>query len=450
MTVTYDQTPGTKVILEAGSIQGIEVGEAEKLVIFAKGDPANGSAATNDPVQVSSVTEAENAFGAGTPIVRQVEQAINNGANPSYIYGVMPATQSVTNEAAAAVASYTLNNAPVIEDLTEITIEQDTTADGAGDTAISTEFRYDDGATAPGDADSAFLDPNTGQVEFDEAGDYYIDYKYLDWSTAIGSADKVVNESESGVFFADSDAESVASTLAGKVTALRDPDMRMVKGFAGAQPNDNSSEATPDPIYDTVNYADAVDDLPMWLFAPAREDDETNTLGGGIAGVAAGNGLQNPIYNEPLTDVIPETGKNDEGQLTHSERSDLRGAQVMPIKSESSTRIDGTISTDTAELWETDFQTVRVIDRCVIIVHEIGKAIRGKLDNEGTEEIAAQEAQDQLEELAQDGLLKQNTSDETNLYVRADDSTAQGTIALEVGVTPIQAVETFETTIVIA
>jgi len=453
MTVTYDATPGTKVILEAGSIQGIEVGEEEKLVIFGKGDTTNGNANTNEPTQVTSTGDAETQFGDDSELTRALQDAIGNGANTGYLYGVGVATQSVTGEditgggdAADSSGGSAIGNVPIVEDTAEITVEDDQA------NVLDVEFHYVTGTDltnlTPG-ADTIFINPFTGEWVADTTDNYNIDYKYRDWSTGFDSADMVLNEGESGVYVALTESEDVASTLFSKATALRDPDYKMVKAFAGAQPNDDSSETPPTPIFDTANYSDALDSLAGFAVAPARQDDSTDTVLGAIGGLGAGNSLQNPIYNKPITGVDLETGQNDEGRLTHADRSNLRGAHVMPLKYEGSITVDGTLSTDETELWEVDFQTLRVIDRCALIVREIGQAIRGQLDNEGTGEIAAEEAQAQLEELANDGLLKQNTSDETNLYVREAD-TAQGTVALEMGVTPIQAVETFEATITIA
>ena len=239
MTVTYDATPGTKVILEAGSIQGIEVGEEEKLVIFGRGDTANGTAQTNDPTQVTSTGDAETKFGDDSHLTRELKKAIGNGANTSYLYGVATARQSVTDEAIAG-GSGTLGNAPIVEDAAEITVTNTTAA--VDETPV---FRYDS-PPSTGDvaADEVAINPLTGEVEAGDADDYEVDYKYEDWSTAFDSADMVLNEGESGVYIALSDTEPVASTLFSKATSLRDPDYKMVKAFAGAQPNANSSESS--------------------------------------------------------------------------------------------------------------------------------------------------------------------------------------------------------------
>ncbi|GGM64282.1 hypothetical protein J2752_000453 [Halarchaeum rubridurum] len=440
MTITYGSTPGTEVILKGQSITGVEVGMEELLVIFGRGDPSSGTAATNTPTQITSADDAETKFGADTELANGCRDALNNGANNGYLYGVMPSTTAVTGESHAGTQSFTLGNAPIIEDTAEITVT-DTTAG----TDLDVEYHYGSLAT-PSSTDTAYVNPFTGDVETDASSDFEIDYKYLEWRGAFDSADMVLNEGDSGVYVALSEAESVASALAGKAQSLRNPDYKMVKAFAGAEPNATTSESPPTPMYDTTTYEDAVDALPQWLAAPVRQDDTTETLLGALAGIGAGNALTNPILGDALTGVTLETGKNDEGRLTKADRDNLRDGQVIPIKSEGSITVDGSSSTSTEADWRRTYQTVRVVDRCVLLVKAVGDAVYGQLDTSDREQIAAQTAQGELEDLAADGLLEANTQDETNLYVRPAE-TDQGEIALEMGVTPIQAVSTFRATV---
>jgi len=445
MVVTIGQSPGTEVTLEAGAIGGISIGAEEKLVIFARGDPANGDAQTNSPVKIGAKEEAETQFGEGSHLTQLLKQAIDNGANTAYLWGVMPSTQSVTGEAVdAATQSFTLNNAPIIEDVDEITV-----TDPAGPTEYDVEFRYNSPPDTPQSAETAFVRPQSGEIETDAAADFEVDYKYLDWQAAFDAADPIVNEGESGVYFAGTDAESVASTLFSKAENLRDPAYKMVKAGAGAPPNANTEETTPDPDYNTTEYADNLDSLPGFAFAPARQDNTTDTLLGAVAGVAAGNDLQNPIRGEQLSGVDVESGSDDAALFDWGERNDLRNAQVIPIKQEGSINLDGSVSTNTSENWETDFQTVRVVDRAILVVYAVAQQIMNTLDTPGRDEIAAEEAQAQLEGMADEGLVLPNQPNEVNLFVRPVDDTPQGTIALEMGVTPVQAVDTFKTTITI-
>lgn len=443
MSVQYGQSPGTKVIVKGGSIQGIEIGEAEITVLFGHGDTASGNATVNDTVQIDSGTTAEEEFGTDSELTEALKAAIGNGADArnGYLYGVAVDTVSVTAEAVAG-GSGTLANAPLVEDTATIAV-QNTTAIAA-ETPV---FRYDSPPSTGSIAgDEVAIKPQTGEVEAGDTDDYEIDYEYYDWQSAFNAADTLLKEGESGAYFPLSDSESVASAAFSKAENLRDPDYKMVKVIAGAEPNANSSETPVTPIFDAGNYSDALNSLPGFAVAPNRQEDSTHTILGALAGVAAGNALTDPILTDELTGVSLETGNNDEGRLNHGDRQSLRDANVMPIKNEGTIEIDGSLSTDENQLWETDWQTVRVVDRCVLLIHEVAQFIRGQLDTDGVDDIAAQEAQAQLEELADDGLLK-NGEDE--LFVRPA-STGQGTVALEVGLTPIQATETFETTITVA
>ncbi|MDY6780942.1 MAG: hypothetical protein SV760_10485, partial [Halobacteria archaeon] len=407
MVVNYGSTPGVSIDVEGGTLGAITVGREEYLVVFARGDPNNGNASTNSPTQVTTTTAVENEFGEGTRLAEVLKDAIFNGANArgGYVYGVMPATQAVTGEVHDAVQSFTIGNAPIIEDLAEITIRD--TVDAVD---LTVEFRYTSPPATPSNADTAFVNPFTGEVETDSSSDYEVDYKYLDWSSAFDSADTVVGEGESGVYVADTLAESVASTLFGKAAALRDPDFRMIKAFVGALPNANTSESPPDPMYDTGAYTDNLDSLPGFVAAPARQNDELTTLLGAIGGLAAGNALDDPILTDQLGDVTIERGVDDEAILTKSERDELREEQVMPIRANGSIEIDGTLASDTGETWKTTYQSVRTIDRAVLGVREIARAFRGQLDVDSpqydTEEIAAQEALSFLEDLVDNRLLQ--------------------------------------------
>lgn len=446
MTVTYGNTPGTQVTIEGGSVQGIQVGAEEKVVIFANGDPSVGSHSSNDPRQVESLTEVENQFGPGSDVAEVFADTRANGANVEggYVYVVVPTQTTVSNEAFTSVQSFTLANAPIVEDLSLITV-----TDTAAATDLTVEFRYQSPPPTPTNSDTAFINPYTGEVETDNSTDYEVDYDYLDWQGALDSADGVVQEDESATYIVNSPAESVASDALVKAENLRDPNYKMVKVVAGAEPNADSSESPPDPIYDLNAYSDGLDSLPGFAVVPCVQNDSTLTNLGAVAGRVAGNALTNPVRGENLRDVTVETGKNNEGRLTFAERQTARDKQLIPLRGGENPSMDGSLSTDTNETWETDIQTVRVIDRVVIIIKQIADAFLNKLDLSNRDELAAQAAQSELENLADDGLLVGNTPNETNLYVQPA-SSSQGEIALEAGITPVQAVETFDVEVTVA
>lgn len=433
MATTFGSTPGVEVTVRGDSIAGIEVGRAQKLVVFGRGDTANGTAAVNDPTQVASQSAADDLFGAGSELAEELRDALGNGANPGFLFGVAVDTPSVSAEAVTG-GSGTLANAPVVEDSAQISV-QNTTA-GASESVV---LRYgsppDASALA---ADEVAINPLTGEFEAGDTDDYEVDYEFLDYSTAFDAADGVLLERETGVYVALSEAESVASTLSSKVNALRDPAFKMVRGVAGAEPTTTASDG--DPAIETSAYTDSLDNDALFLVGNARQDGTTETLLGAAAGRFGGNALTNPVFGESLTNVDPAQ------RLTAAERRDLRSKGVIPIRSEGTVELNGNLSTSTSTDFDRDYFTRRIVDQAILVVKQVGDSIIDRINNETTRAIAAQEAQAALEQLASDGLLEPNTPDETNLAVTAQEIDAT-TVGLDARITPEGVAKSVEATI---
>jgi hypothetical protein len=74
-----------------GGIGALNLDAQQKLVIYAPGDPANGTASINDPTQVSGPGELADTFGGeDTEIVQAIRQAAGNGVSFDVIFGIMP------------------------------------------------------------------------------------------------------------------------------------------------------------------------------------------------------------------------------------------------------------------------------------------------------------------------------------------------------------------------
>jgi len=450
MALSFGSTPGIQIDVAGGALGGVTVGTEEIVVLFGRGDPSTGSASVNSPTQVTSGGGADAAFGEGTRLAQTVRDAIANGANApgGFVFGVMPQTNAVSDEAISG-GSGTLGNAPIVLDLAEVSVEN--TTDGTA--ADNVEFRFDSAPTAPTSSNEVHINPYTGEVEAGDSDDYAVDYKFLDFQAAFDSADKVVGEGESGIFVVDSAAESVASTLFGAITPLRDPDFRLIKGIAAAQPNANTSGTPPNQLYEANSYSDSLDSFPGFAVAPGVQDGTNRTLVGALAGLAAGNSIDDPILTDSLSGVTVETGVDGEGILTKADRDTFADNEVIPLNVGDGISVARTPSTDTDQSFETTFQSVRVLDRAVLLVREVAKAFRGRLDVEGgaldTEAIAAQTALGALEDLVDQNVLQANTDENPNrLFVRPADG-GPGVVALEVGVTPVFAVDTFTTEITV-
>jgi Phage tail sheath protein. len=103
-------------------------------------------------------------------------------------------------------------------------------------------------------------------------------------------------------------------------------------------------------------------------------------------------------------------------------------------------------STSTATDFERDFFTRRIIDQAILIVKQVGEAIIGRVNDETTRDLAAEEAQGALEQLVNDGLLEGNTGDETNLAVTATEVDPT-TVGLNARITPVGVAKSVDATI---
>lgn len=423
---TYGSFPGVQVTTQGGAIGGVEVGDEEKLVIFGEGDASAGSASVNDPTQVNASSEADDVFG-DSELSQAVRDAIGNGANVEYLYGVIVQENSITAEAFAGSASGTLANAPIVEDLSTITVQ-----DTVDTTEASVEFRYESPPAAPSNADTVFINPLTGEWTADSSSDYEFDYTFQDWQNAFDSADLVVDEGETGVYAALTEAETVASDLASKVNALRS-DFKMVNGVSGAEPNATKIEdGTPRAVFDTATYSDAIDSDSYFLLGPVRKNDSTETVIGGAAGLMAGHAIDDPIYNDPLSGFT-----EIEQKLTSGEATDFEDAQVIPIRQTGSIRITRNLSTSTATDWERDFWRRRIVDRVILLAKQVGDATVGAINDSRTRQTAETTLFAEMSELVNSRLIKPNRDGANNWSVNVyEDSTNADEVNIDVGFTP--------------
>lgn len=433
---TFGDFPGVQVTTTGGAITGVAVGREQILVIFGIGDPNNGSASTNDPTQVNSRLDAERQFGSGTELTTAVKDALANGANIDFLYGVMLGESSATDSITGG--SGTLTNVPIIEDLSRITAQNVTDGVAADDI----QFRYDSPPTAPTTANVVHINPHTGEVEAGDSDDYDITYDFGEWVNGLDSADNVLDEEETGVYCALSEAKAVASDLSTKVDSLRGK-YKMVLGTMGAEPNANSSESPPDARIDTANYGDSIDNDSIFLSGPTRLLDTKFTVLGGVGGMFAGHSLNDPVYDDVLNGFT-----EIEQKLTSAEADNLRNAEVIPIRQEGSIRVADNRSTSTASDWERDFWRRRIVDQTILIAKAVGDAIVGRINDEGTRETAETEIQAQIRQLVRSRLLKPNTDEDTNWFVDVYKIDAD-TVGIDLGITPFGIVKRVDVTITI-
>lgn len=472
MSTTYGSFPGVQVTTSGGGITAVVIGDEENLVFFGEADYArdgqnvqddgltadtadgldssNTTATVEEPSQINARSEADSVFGAGTELAEAMKESLANGANIDFLYGV-PVERYIRQETVGSQTG-TLANTPVVENTSEIWFDD-------GGTGLSVRFTYDGTPTTPSDADTVNLNPFTGEFAADSAPgtDFTIDYRSLDYNAAFGAnaVRTTLNENETGVYAALSEADAVSSNLDAEVADLRQNEYKMVTALMPAEPNDNETVQDSngnfvryDARYDAANYSSAnqsIDADHFFKFAPVREEDVTKTVMGGVGGLFAGNPIDDPIYNDSLSGY-----DSLEQSLSRSEANDLRNEYVIPIRQAGSVRVKDNISTSTETDWERDFWRRRITDRVILIANIVGNRIIGRINDEETRSIAQDTIEAQMRGLVDQRLIKSNADGENNWFVDVyESSTNANEVKVDIGFTPFGVVKRIDATVTI-
>jgi hypothetical protein len=458
---TYGEFPGVRVETNSGSISSISIGAEEKLVIFGEalydssnnveGDDATLDVSTSEPEQINARREANSKFGDGSELAEAMKEALANGANIDFLYGVAVPRVDVAGETFDGSSSATgvLENVEILEDTSTISTDSG---------SYEFEFRYDGAPVTPTADDTVFVNPLTGEyavtdsVTATEAST--IDYTYNDYSSAFSaeSVRNVVNEDETGIYAVLSDSDSVSSSLASEVSTLRS-NYQLVNAISVAEPNANqvdSNDNSADARYDSGNYESANQSVSaeyFYKFAPGREENDVKTIAGGVGGLFAGNPISDPIYNDEITGY-----QSLEQSLSKSESDNLRDVDVIPVRSGGSIRVQGNRATNysTADTVAADFWTRRITDRVILIGKQVGDRIIGRINDEDTRARAERLINAEMRELVQDRLIRSNTDGETNWTVDVyEDSSNDDEVNINIAFTPYGIIKRIDETITV-
>ena len=479
---TYGSFPGVRVTTESGGIQAVEIGEEEKLVFFGEanyvvndagdglvveGDDAESfDVKANEFEQISQAKFADSKFGSDTELANAMKNSIGNGANTDYLYGVAVERKVVEGQSETQQEG-NLDNVEIVEntgepvdfstgDVNDFGIS---VADDNGE--LTVRLRYG-GAPATPEASSGevHVNPLTGDyaADPDSVGDLVFDYCHNDYASAFlsNSTQSIVNEDETGIFFALSDSDSVSADLNNTVNGLR-TDYQLVNALSFAQPNDSElydaanvsdENGGADARYETSTFEQGSVSAPYYYkFAPARIEDEDNTVGGGLGGLFAGNPISDPIYNE----VISGYGALEQN-LVKSEADDLRGEDVIPVRSGGNVRVKGNRSTaySVSGSVAADFWTRRITDRVILIGKQIGDAILGRINDETTRSLAERRIEQEMRALESQRLIQPNSGEEQNWKVTAYvDPTNDDEVNIDIAFSPYGIVKNVDETITV-
>ncbi len=476
MVTSYGSFPGVRVEVAGGGITAVSIGEEEKLVIFGEASYENDGTVTTDgdeddldndvgsledPTQINARREADTNFGEGSELADAMREALGNGANINYLYGVAPRRFNVVGEIQSTQTG-TLANAPIWEE--EVSDESKIQALGVTDDGNDLEVRYtyESPPAAPPDEDDGTtteivaVNPLTGEYNADQSPDveFVFEYKYIDWQGAFDAPDvtRVVQEDETGVYDVLSDSDLVSAD-ANSAAGTRRQAFQLVNVLSGAEPNDNElvednsgNYVRRDARFDTSAFSQgSVDSDYYFKLAPVREENVPKTILGGVGGLFAGNPISDPIYNDPVS------GYADlEQKFTKADADNMRGENVIPIRQAGSIRIKDNLSTSTETDWERDFWRRRIADRVILIGKTIGDTIIGRINDENTRDAAERLISAELRELVGDRLIKGNTADETNWFVDVyESSTDPDEVKIDIGFTPFGIVKRIDETVTI-
>jgi hypothetical protein len=461
---TYSSFPGVQVETSGGGITAVVVGSEEYLVLFGEADydrdgqdvqndgltvdsadgldGSNTTASTESAEQINARLEADDKFGSGSELADAMQEALANGANIDYLYGVAP--ERYIRQETPGTQTGTLSDTPIFENTDDVTVDD-------GGTSLSVEFRYDGAPATPTASQTMFINPFTGEYAADAAPgtSFTIDYRSLDYDSAFGLSDvqNVVNEDETGVYVSLSESDDVSSNLQSEVSSQRD-DYQLISALSPAEPNNNSSESPPDARYDTGNYSNAnqsIDSDFYFKLAPTREEDEKKTIMGGVGGLFAGNSISDPIYNDALSGY-----SSLEESFSKTDADNMRNENVIPVRSAGSVRVKDNLSTSTESDWERDFWRRRITDRVILIAKTVGDSIIGDINDEQTRNAAQRQIESEMRSLVDDRLLKPNTTDTQNWFVDVyEDSSNSDEADIDIGFTPYGVVKRIDASVTI-
>jgi hypothetical protein len=417
------------VDVQEGGIGGLNLSTTDKLVIFGRGDPSTGSVSPNDPTRVSGPLQLEPTFG-NSRVADAMRDAGANGQSFDAMFGVLPERVAVSNELVSD-GTGTLTDSdgdasPVIEDTDLIEIQNTTV--GQSETAV---FRYesplDTSSLASGEV---AINPDTGEVAAGDSDDYEVDYEYLEWEDAFNSATQIIRPQETGQWCVLSDSESVINDAVGAVTPLRENQFKMIRVIGGAEPNQTVDGK---PQISPTTYTDSVADAATFLFGPVRESSpsDVQTALGGIAGEMSSISINESIIGESVNSI-----GDLQQQMPIPTQEALKDLNVIALSNFGDVTIEGNTSTSDSTRRQTYF-TRRLADRLILTARAIARTARGKV---GTPPRAGQvqsRLEDEIVDLADQGLLEDNSGEETKFFVdaRADPENARR-LLVDFGFTP--------------
>ena len=409
MSETYGTTDpvGNSVSVAQGGTIAVSAAFETTVGLVGNYDASNGTATAGEVATVESSPEAGTAFGAGSELKEQADLAFNNGA--SIVYAV-PVTETSETETFSATQSATLANAPAfdprVNDEHSIDITDTTEA-----TSVDVQYSDVSPPTTPTEANTANVNPSTGEVEFDESSDYEVTYEYGDYESAISTVAAKVPRSL-GVC---TESTSVSNDL---LTTLNtyDTDFDFMHGYVGENVD----------LDDLQNYDQSFNDRRLVAISAARgytDEAETNEVRtvGAVAGKQAGKPLGDSTTAESLQGFA-----SLKQSPTNSEAGTLIDNGVYPLQQAGGIKVvKDTTTSDTEKFSRVAWS--EIVDEVAEISHQISSPYVGDANTGENRLLLAESHRSSLRELQDDDLLDA-------FYVRVSEGASANEVDLELGI----------------
>jgi hypothetical protein len=194
---------------------------------------ADSSVTEGEATLVTDPTGAEDLFGA-SELARMVEVVSANGVGE--IYGVPVSETLGTTESFSSTSSETLSNAPLFNP--DLHPEHSVTVtDTVASEDLTVNIVYDDTVSQPSESNTASVNPNSGDIEFDSSSDYDVTYDHGSYSNPV------TNAADVGVrnLIVGTEAASVKTSIVSTLSDIA-ADFDFKRAFFGAKPEIDAAD----------------------------------------------------------------------------------------------------------------------------------------------------------------------------------------------------------------
>jgi hypothetical protein len=239
MTKTYDTLEGELSV--RGAATTTRTGDTNAVAIVGGYDSANATAdvTAGEASYVTDPSGADDQFGS-SELARAAGAVAANGVGD--IWGV-PVAETESTESFTATSSMSVADAPIFDPTVHPDHEISITDTSEGVEA-TTDVVYDETVASPNEANTANVNPITGDIEVDESSDYDVTYTYGDYSEAISTAADL----QVRYVIVLTEAPSIKTTLSTELNNIA-TDFDFKRGVVGATPHIESADIgtyTPD------------------------------------------------------------------------------------------------------------------------------------------------------------------------------------------------------------